>query len=39
MRAILLAALVTALILGIANVQAEDSTSGRQPGSVAEAGR
>ncbi|MFI5804794.1 hypothetical protein [Streptomyces sp. NPDC051561] len=39
MRALLLAAVVTALILGIVNLQAEDSTSARRPGSVAEAGR
>ncbi|MEU8888581.1 hypothetical protein [Streptomyces sp. NPDC048442] len=39
MRALLLAALATGLILGIAGTQFEDSTSSRQVGSVAEAGR
>ncbi|MFD3512905.1 hypothetical protein [Streptomyces sp. NPDC058657] len=39
MRTLLLAAVVTALILGIANIQASDSPSARGPGSVAEAGR
>ncbi|MFB9523613.1 MULTISPECIES: hypothetical protein [Streptomyces] len=39
MRAVLLAAVVTGLLLGIANAPAEDSGSSRRTGSVAEAGR
>ncbi|MCX5207070.1 hypothetical protein OG897_37410 [Streptomyces sp. NBC_00237] len=39
LRAILLAAVVTGILLGIANSPAEDSSSSRQAGSVAEAGR